>query len=430
MTFFFLLIEILVPLMAIYLIWVKGDISIVYLPFFLFCGDVIMRTFPALVGYIFNSLLVAYYVYHNPQFVKRNIFAVILIIYFFLLLPFSKDLIAIRPFFFSAIWLFLLIPVLSQIYHKNPRERIFNELSSSAFLILLLFIVNSVLSTLFNFNPRQQYGITSGILYGDLSLDNFNVLPFAAYVVLRKGIRDKNFLYIVVYLAAIFLILLTFRRSVMALCVLGTVVVLIELLDYRKIGDLVLYGSILSLVTLLVVYQTGFLELFWERYEMRGLDDRPLEQEGRMMEFGLLYRDLFVYYDYDPWFGYELFASHGNYGKNLFGNRSLHTDFASIVHSSGFIGLFLYLAMVVYAFGSVWMRTFTKADYLQFFFITIAFFVFAMSGRWYTISATTMMYCLLYLPLCYASKKMKKESQKKQQIKVTKYPLLPTTGSK
>lgn len=399
MSLFFLLIEVLVPVLALYLIWQKGDLSVVYLPFFMFCGDVIVRSFPALFEYLLFSALIIYYIYHNPTFAKNNFFAIILMIYFFLLLPFSKDLVAVRMYFFPAIWLFLLIPILAEVFRKYPRTWIFNELSKSAFLILVLFIANSVLSTLLNFNPRQQYGITSGILYGDLSLDYFNVLPFAAFVVFRKGVKDKNYLYIIIYLTAVFLVLLTFRRSVMGLCVLGAAVVLIELLDFKRIGDFLIYGVVISLVTAFVVYQTGFVELFWQRYEMRGLDNRPLVQEGRMMEFGLLYRDLFVYYDYDPWFGYELFASHGNYGKNLFGDRSLHTDFASIVHSSGLIGLLLYLAMVSVAFASTWKRTCSRGDYLQFFFICIAFFVFAMSGRWYTISATVMMYCLLYLPL-------------------------------
>jgi len=399
MSYFFLFIEVLVPVFALYLIWQKGDLSVVYLPFFMFCGDVIVRSFPAFFEYLLFSALVLYYIYHNPAFAKNNIFAIILTVYFFLLLPFSKDLVALRMYFFPAIWLFLLIPILADIFKKYPRPWIFNELSKSALLILILFIVNSILSTLFNFNPRQQYGITSGILYGDLSLDYFNVLPFAAFVVFRKGVKDKNFLYIIIYLTAVFLVLLTFRRSVMGLCVLGTLVVLIELLEFKRIGDLLVYGVIICLVTAFVIYQTGFLDLFWQRYEMRGLDNRPLVQEGRMMEFGLLYRDLFVYYDYDPWFGYELFASHGNYGKNLFGDRSLHTDFASIVHSSGLIGLLLYLSMVFVAFASVWKRTFSRDDYLQLFFICIAFFVFAMSGRWYTISSTVMMYCLLYLPL-------------------------------
>lgn len=399
MTTIFLIIEILVPLLAIYFIWLKGDLSIVYLPFFFFCNDVVEKNLPAVLGYVLFSAIILFYIYSNPTFAKNNPFAIALLLYFTFLLQFSKDLVEIRPYFFGVAWIFILVPLIVEVYKKYSREKILREIEKVAFLVLLLFVLNSIFSTLLNYNPREQYGITSGILYGGLSLDNLNILPFAVFVVIRKGIKDRNVLFLLLYLTAIFFILLTFRRSVMALCVLGTFVVMIELLNAKQIGDFLIYGLIIGIASVFVVYYTGFMDLFWERYNMRGLDNRPIEEELRIVELYLIYKDLFVHYDYDPWFGYELFASNGNYGKGVLRNRSLHTDLASIIHSSGLIGFGLYFLMISTAFRMVWNRIKTKHEYFHFFFYLIVFLIFFINGRYTTVSSMTMMFCLLYLPL-------------------------------
>lgn len=385
--------------------WKKGQLSVVYMPVIFFSYTLIERNFSASITYLIYLFIIGFYVFNNPLFIKRNVFAIILLFYFILLLPGSKDLAEIRPIFFAAILLFFFVPILSDIFRRYPREVIFNELSKASMLVLTLFIINVILASLFRYMPlgTGYYGSTSGLMYGMLSLDDLNVLPFVCLVVIRKGIKDKKLLYILVYLIAAFFILLTFRRTVMVLTVLAAIIVFIELLNFDQILDFFKYGVVISLISLVVIYQTGFLNSFWERYENRNLDERGLENEPRLLEFEMIYKDMFVYYDYSPWFGYELFNSHGNYGKGQLGTRSLHTDFGTIMHASGILGFVLYCSMVFVAFYSAWKRTHSRADYLQFFFLLLAFFTFFMSGRWHVISAMSMMYSILYLPLCIKS---------------------------
>src|SRR5690606_24449052 len=121
--------------------------------------------------------------------------------------------------------------------------------------------------------------------------------------------------------------------------------------------------------------------------------------------------------EYDPWFGHELSASNGNYGKGSFGNRSLHTDFGSIVHSSGLIGFGLYILMILTAFGSVWNRVKSIPDYLQFLFCLVCFGVFFITGRYSTISAMTLMFCLIYLPLGGSIKRKIKVPKRDEALK-------------
>lgn len=397
MNVFFLLLEFSTLLFMGYTVVFKKELSIVYLPFLFFSNAVYVPVLPFFFYYIVISLVILYFAVFNLPFVTRNVFSVFSILYILILLTYSKDIIAIRPALFFVTWLFLLIPIIPEVFQKFSRNEIMEELSKCSFLILAVFIVNTALSTKFAYAPVEMYGINSGILFGNVTFTDFNVLTFAAYIVLRKAIKDKKNIYLMVYLAAIFLILLSMRRTVMVLSVLGSLIVVFEMLDFENIKKFIVYGVIISGISLIVVLYTGFLSAFWERYEKRGLENRSLNEENRMMEFDLVYKDMYVFFDYSPWFGYELFQSGGNYGKGIFGTRTLHTDLTNIVHSSGFLGLFLYLMMVGVAFWQAWQKTTTKSEYYHFVFCCIAFGVYTITGRYTTLSSSVFFYLLLFL---------------------------------
>ncbi|MCH6201732.1 O-antigen ligase family protein [Aquiflexum sp. LQ15W] len=401
MKVFFILTELFILIFAGYVLWKKKELVIVYLPLLLFCDGMIEKSLPATISYLIQVGMLGYLVFYNLKYLKSNIFSILIVLYFIMLLPYSKDLNRIRPDFVAAIMVFTLIPLFAEVYKKYPRDVIFEELAKSSTLILVFFIINTILSTLFKYNPMEMYGITSGILYGKVFLTDFNILVFASFLVIRKGIKDKSLIHIALYLTAVFFILLSFRRTVMALTILGTIIVMVELLNFKQIKDFILYGAIIGLVSLVVVYYTGFIDVFWERYELRNLEDRALGEEKRLMELDLMYKDFFVYFDYSPWFGYELFDYRGpNYGKGIFGDdRPLHSDYATIAHSSGLIGLILYISLVITATLKIWRRTFSRADYLQFFLCLMAFGVFFITGRYTGAAFMGMMFGLWTLPL-------------------------------
>ena len=401
MKAFFILVELFIPIFAGYVLWKKKDLAIVYMPLLFFCDGLVEKTLPATINYLVLLGMLGYLVVFNLKYLKSNIFSILLVLYFIMLLPYSKDLNRIRPDFFAAIMVFTLIPLFAEVYKKYARDLIFEELANSSTLVLLFFVVNTILSTLLKYNPLAMYGISSGILYGQVYLTDFNILVFASFVVVRKGIKDKSLIHIALYLTTVFFVLLSFRRTAMALTVLGTIIVMVELLNFKQIKDFILYGTIIALVSLVVVYYTGFIDVFWERYELRNLEERALGEEKRLMELDLMYKDFFVHFDYSPWFGYELFDYRGpKYGKGIFGDdRPLHSDYATIAHSSGLIGLSLYLAIVITSLLSIWRRTNTRADYFQFTLCLIAFGVFFITGRYTNAAFMTMMFALWNLPL-------------------------------
>lgn len=397
---FFLLVEFALPLLAIYWVIRKQSLAIVYIPFIMFSYHVIEKKLPGFFMYFILVALLIYFVVYNLPFVKKNIFSIIIFFYFLILLKnYQEEFKEIRPFIVNVSWLFLGIGLIPYIYESYSREKIFREISFAALLTMSIFSINTILSTLFKYNPEAGYGITTGVLYGNISNDYYNIFPVALYLILRRGIRDKNLLYFGVYFISIFFVLLTMRRSVMLLSVIATMIVMAELMDFKNIKQFMAYGLAIALVSAIVISNTSFLDQLIERYEKRDLENRSLEKENRLLEFDLLYKDLFVYYDYDPWFGFGLDQSHGNYGKGKLGTRSLHTDFANITHSAGLLGLFLYLMMVSVAFWAVWKKTNSKSDKIQFFFILFCFLLYFINGRYTTVNATLMMVGILNLPL-------------------------------
>jgi O-antigen ligase len=419
MALFFLLVEIFIPVFAVYLIIKKQSLAIVYIPFFMFSYSMIENKLPGFIQYFLLVGLLGYFVFFNLPFFKQNIFSVLLFLYFlFLLKNIIVDFKVIRPYFINVSWVFLGAALIPYIFKRYQREIVFQEVSKVAFLVALIFCVNTFLSTLFKFNPTEMYGISSGIFFGSIAKVYFNIFPLVLFLLFREGLKEKKVWYLVVFFVTFFLILLTMRRSVMLLSVLSLILVAIELFDFRKIAQFLVYGIISATVVLIVILNTSFLPQLIERYEQRDLSNRDLESEGRIMEFGLIYKDLFVYYDYDPWFGYRLFDSIGNYGKNKLKGRSLHTDFANIIHSSGFLGLSLYLLMIFIVFYDVWRKTKSNSDLYQFFYVLIFFIVFFINGRYTNSSYMLMMFIVLNLPLSKSRKSISYQKVPMSNVKV------------
>lgn len=383
---------------AVYLFLSKKDLALLYLPVLFFTDIVITSKAPALVYYATISLILATLLYRNSFFFRHNVFALLIAIYFLLLVPQSSDVTFIRPYIFGVTWFFLSLPLVNAIYRKYSREIIFRELSTAALLILIIFIANVGVSSYFKYAPFAMYGITSGILYGNIYAADFNILPVAVFITAFSLMKRRNTWQFLVLMLAFFFIMLTLRRSVMALSLAAVIFAFIISMAQRDVRKVLVYGSLALLVGLLVVANTGFLSLFQERYELRNLDNRELEEEKRFIEYELILQDMFVYRDYSPWFGFELFNSWGNYGRGSLGDRSLHSDLPNIAHSSGLLGLLLYLLMVGTAFGQSWRKARGKTDKLITLFCAITFLAFTATGRYTETGYMLLLFLLLLLP--------------------------------
>lgn len=400
MTPFFLLVEFVCFYgLSIYCILKKNERGIFYLPVLFFVEKIIDTPAPAFLYYVIISLIIVLLSIRNGFVFRYNIWALILIVYFIILLSNSSNPELIRPFVFSVIWLFFLIPLIPGIYKKFPAAVIFKELSTASFLILILFIANALVSSIYKYSPTEMYGFTSGILFGNLWAAAFNTLAIALFIVFLKGISERKLFYLIVSVVSFFFIMLTLRRTVMGLSALGILVALLTLMTQRK-AKMVFLTVCMMIVTGYVIYNnTNFLQEFKERVEQRKLDERDLAEEKRFIEYSLLYDDMFVYNAYSPWFGYELFNSGGNYGKGILAERSLHGDIPNLLHSSGLIGLVLYLLMAGTAFRQAMREAKRYQDKLIILFCALSFVVYTITGRYTEIAATLLLFLVLMLPL-------------------------------
>lgn len=400
MNTFFLVVELVFLFgLSIYQLFQKNELAIIYLPVALFVIQIIVPTISPIFYYATVSLIILWATRKNGLFFRANVYALLLFIYFIILMPKSTNLESARSLVFSSLWLFVLIPLISTIYRKYPREVVLKEITNTAIIILCLFIANSVMSTLKNYSPKEMYHITSGILYGNLLEASLNVLAIALFILLLKIINDKKLFYISIYLVSFLFVMLTLRRSVMGVSIAGIGIAALTLQSREKAKMLFIFGAIIILIGTVVYYKSDFVSQFNERVELRKLDERKLTEEGRFLEYELLYKDMFVYNEYSPWFGFELFNSWGNYGKGIFGERSLHGDLPNIAHSSGIIGVILYLLMVYTAFLRSIRSAVSSTDKIIILFCGLTFIVYTLTGRYTELSSTLLLFLLLMLPL-------------------------------
>jgi hypothetical protein len=399
MELFFLCLEVFLYGFALYVLATKKDLALIYLPVIFFTKIIITPVLPALVYYAVISLILGKLLVRNSHFYRHNIFAVLISAYYLFLLPRSGDLEVIRPFVFAVFWFFLSLPLINALYQKYEQEVVFKELTQAAFLILGLFVANVLVSTAFSYSPFAMYGITSGLLYGNIYAADFNILPVAVFLLTLGLMQKRNTLYFIVLALAFAFIMLTLRRSVMGQSAAGVVFAVFITMAQKDLKKVLFFGMFAFCIGFLIYANTEFMSVFQERYELRNLEDRALDEEARFLEYALIYKDMFIYRDYSPWLGYELFNSWGNYGRGIMGDRSLHSDITNIAHSSGLLGLALYFLMIITAFVQSFRKAAGRQDIIIILFCAMTFLGFTTTGRYTETGYMLLLFLLLMLPL-------------------------------
>jgi hypothetical protein len=399
MNALFLFLELFLYAFAGYLLFKKGDLGIIYLPVLFFIDTVIdSRLVPAFAYYSVIILIILKFIKNNGLFLTNNIFALLLFSYFLLLTTKSNDLIAIRQSLFNVMWFFILLPVIPSIYKKYSKEEIIKELAQCALIILLIFFANVVLSTYFKFNPYAMYGISTGIMYGNLYATDFNIIGIAIFILLLYSLKNIKIFNLALVAINIAFIVLSMRRSVLGITVIGMgIVAVIYLIQNPK--KILLFCGFALLAGVIIITRTNVLTSVSERYELRNLEERNLNEEARYFEYDMLYNDIVKHKRYSGWIGFDLFNSPGNYGDGRFYERSLHGDIPSILHSSGIIGVLLYLLMIASAFYKSFKATTSGNEKLIVLFCIITFITYCLTGRYTQVGTMLLLFLVAQLPL-------------------------------
>jgi hypothetical protein len=320
------------------------------------------------------------------------------------------DLIKIRSDLFNVIWFFLAIALIPGIFKKYSREVILKELSLSACIILVIFILNVALSSILKFNVHSMYGITSGIIYGNMYATDFNILSIALFIVLLRALNKRNVFYLVICIVALTFIGLTLRRSVIGMSLLGAAIIML-LFFVQNIKNAIILGTLALVLGGGILMKTNFISSFNERFELRKLDERSLDEEKRLLEYQLLYNDMFVHKRYSAMFGFGLFNSPWNYGDGQFYDRSLHSDLTSITHSSGVIGVIIYILLIITAFFHALKAASNKTDYFTIIFCAIAFITYTATGRFTQIGCMFLLFLVLNISFTKTAEEIEYEEE-------------------
>jgi len=346
--------------------------------------------------------IMGYLYYRNKGTLRHNPYAILLSIYFTVLLFFSSDPSGVRANYTASVVFFLSIPLIYNIYKMYGRSFIESEIYKMCLIILLLFISNTVLATLTGYTGGgQMYRGVTGIWYGHLSAADFNIIPVALFFLLYKLSKKYSTSDILIAIVSFGLVVLSMRRSIMVAAIVSAGIFALMLLFQRNISNFIITTFTLGMFIIITLVSSDVLNKFWERYEARGLHEREFvsTEEGRFIEYELVYSDIFIHKRYSPITGYELFNSSGNYGGGVHKLRSLHSDITVIIHGSGLLGLFLYLLMTFKSFKDSFMSALNVSDLLILLFCAAALIIFSLTGRFTMADHMITTFLVLLLPM-------------------------------
>jgi hypothetical protein len=413
MSYYPLVLEILVYTLTAYFIYKKKELAIIYLPLLLFITSMTEVFYlRALVRYAIYSGLIFYSAYRVNGISIYNKYALLLLLYFTILfITNSSGFEDARSTYFNMALFLLSIIIIPNIYIKHERENILNEVYKMSFGVLSLFVINTIVSTLTGYAPMRMYGISTGVLYGRLFAAAFNIVPVVLFFYLLYKVKNISLINIIMALLAFSMLLFTMRRGVVLVAFIGMGVVLLYLVWYQKTGHLVVFSYSALIVVIIFFGYTGYYTQIIERFEHRFSDREVVHlEEGRFVDHRLIYEDIFIYRRYSPYIGYEFFNSAGNYADGIYGSRSLHPDIPVIVHATGLIGLLLYLLMIFKIFHQSWLSSFWPEDRFIWIFCLLVFIVFTITGRITSASYAIALVSILMIPMSNLSEQDENEN--------------------
>src|SRR5690554_912517 len=109
MEVYFFIIDYAIILLVVYFVWAKHSLSIVYIPFLYLAHRSVEESNHLVLLQLLFFLLPVYYAVVNFSFLRRNIFSVLLVLYYGFLLIFTENIRELKWLIIYALWLFLII---------------------------------------------------------------------------------------------------------------------------------------------------------------------------------------------------------------------------------------------------------------------------------------------------------------------------------
>lgn len=298
-------------------------------------------------GLFFISLLVYLYIGQFQKSLNKFHLVFLLILYWFILLPFSTGQERSLEYILKNGISILMLP-LGYCYINTPQK--FMRFVYIQLNLLIVFVCFAILSNIFKWGVNQ-YGGAGGVRVGlyDAQLYGPAVVLTLVPFILQSHNFTKFNKYKIFFLgfATVLLLLLSMRRTSILIILAGLVIFYVNL---GKVKNLILILAGMSFVLLLTFPLYG--DYLMERMELRSnvfTSEYEVTDELRYQELYFVLKDLNENFSFGTLiFGKEIFNSPGHYGftDGFLARRELHVDYTKFFHGTGLFGLFLYLVML------------------------------------------------------------------------------------
>lgn len=287
------------------------------------------------------------------QVIKFNVFLVLLMLYFIILLAIQGLNLDQYNSFVRFVDAKMLLPF-SFIFTSSDKH--LKDINKWMIIIGVLFVSSIIAFSVLGIG-RDIYGSGSKFRYGSFTYSKIYIGSFLliALPFIYSQAKDKiakNALLLLGVLTLLLLVL-SMRRTSVIIVLIGAIVYIYY--NRESIGQIVFYSVVLFFMLLVSfpLYQDILLKQMAARSEFfnnRSLIDN-LTQETRYEETIAVYRERIINPDKRLFlFGAHLFNSPGHYDNGIHGARPLHLDLNVVLHGSGIIGLILFLCFYLLLF--------------------------------------------------------------------------------
>ncbi len=343
-------------------------------------------------GIIRMIIMLAYFAYYLPKLKidATTKFIIIYLLYLLILVPMSSN---IQATFFNYLrhGIALLMFPIALNYFKDLKN--IRTLGYLTVISLVLLFSHFIYAQVFQTGEvlYRGYIFTGGGQAQQTYLIAYFLLLVPLFFLFDVDKRIKRLLIIIYPLSLVPLIMIARRGSIFGFLI-GLFIYL--LFTYRKSRGITIL-TVLAFIIILLVSLFG--DSFYALFDSRMVDIVELERMGRYNEYFWaidLIRERGIT---QALFGAELF----NFQSITGGTRTLHSDFASILIGSGFIGILLYL-MIFFSLLKNFSKNIknTKSKKLRkelnaiFWSLIICNVIISLSGQYYLISSLTIIFII------------------------------------
>ena len=293
-----------------------------------------------------NVLFFAYILYllvkYFPMAIKFNIYLILLMLYFVILLTVKGAGVSQFNYFSLAFLAKMLLPIgFIFAYSTTHIKDINKNLLLTNILFASSIIVFSVLGT-----GRNQYGSNSGFSVGYFNFSNIYIgsylliaLPLIYADAEKKWIKN---LLLILGLVTVIILVLSVRRTALVILIIGFLVY-----AYLYRDQLIKFAAqAVAVVVVIILAFPLYKGILMRQIEARSnIMDRgvgDLEEETRYEETLAVYGEriqspnILVFL-----FGDHVFDSKGNYDNGIHKERPIHLDMNIVLHGTGVVGLTL-----------------------------------------------------------------------------------------